>query len=99
MTGSLWQPSDEQRRTILLLEALGLLHDVGKLSNRFLESQQPSATTDYEHRLLADPRSLLTYNSHNPIVGDRAASFAHTVLSDAAVRPSAFQERADLTPA
>lgn len=97
MSYSFWQPSDEQRRAILLLEALGLIHDLGKLSNRFLESQEPSATTDYEHRLLADPRSINIYNTHTTISGDAASDYAQTILSEAASRPSAFQERADLT--
>lgn len=35
-TPQAWRPSDEQRRAILLVEALGQLHDVGKLSNGFL---------------------------------------------------------------
>ena len=97
MSHSFWQPSSDQRRTILLLEALGLIHDLGKLSNRFLESQEPSATTDYEHRLLADPRSISIYTAHTAISGDEASNYAQTILSEAASRPSAFQERTDLT--
>ena len=36
MSNNFWRPSAEQRRTILLLEALGLIHDLGKLSDTFL---------------------------------------------------------------
>jgi hypothetical protein len=97
MSHSFWRPSDDQRLTILLLEALGLIHDLGKLSNRFLESQEPSATTDYEYRLLADPRSVPIYKNRTTITGDKAYNYVQTILSDAATRPSAFQERADLT--
>jgi hypothetical protein len=97
MSHAFWQPSDDQRRAILLLEALGLIHDLGKLSDTFLKSKEPSATVEYNHDLLADPRSVGIYNTHAAIPGDAAASYAQTILSDAAIRPSAFQERADLT--
>ena len=44
-----WRPSAEQCRTILLLEALGLIHDLGKLSDTFLLSQDPSPDPKYEN--------------------------------------------------
>jgi hypothetical protein len=97
MSYSFWRPSDEQRRTILLLEALGLIHDLGKLSNRFLQSQDPSSTTNYEHRLVADPRLLHLYANHATITGDAAYTYVQEILNDAANKPSAFQERTDLT--
>jgi hypothetical protein len=97
MSGSFWRPSDDQRRAILLLEALGLIHDLGKLSNRFLQSQEPSATVDYEHTLLADPRSANIYKTYTAILGDEATTFVQETLSCAASKPSAFQERSDLT--
>jgi hypothetical protein len=97
MSQSFWRPSDDQRRTILLLEALGLIHDLGKLSNRFLESRAPSATTEYEHTLLADPRVVDIYSAHKAIPNDKAANYVLTILGDAASKPSAFQERPDLT--
>jgi hypothetical protein len=97
MSDSFWRPSNEQRRTILLLEALGLIHDLGKLSNRFLQSQEPSPTTDYEHRLVADPRSLPLYTNRTPITNDAADTYLCEILNDAANKPSAFQERPDLT--
>ncbi|MGH9822722.1 MAG: hypothetical protein ACREDR_05660, partial [Blastocatellia bacterium] len=97
MSGTFWKPSEEQRRTILLLEALGLLHDLGKLSDPFLESQQPSATTSYEHTLLADPRLIKTYTSCSAIVGDKASDYAREIQTSAVGMPSAFSERSDLT--
>jgi hypothetical protein len=97
MSHSFWQPSDNQQRAILLLEALGLIHDLGKLSDTFLKSREPSPTVEYNHNLLADPRSVSIYSTHTAIPDDAAASYAQTILSDAAIRPSAFQERADLT--
>jgi hypothetical protein len=97
MSHSVWRPSDEQRNAILFLEALGLIHDLGKLTNRFLESHGPLATTDYKHTLLADPRSVYIYSAHKTIQDDRAAKYVQMILGDAAVKPSAFQERTDLT--
>jgi len=97
MSHSFWQPSDDQRRAILLLEALGLIHDLGKLSDTFLKSKEPSPAVEYNHDLLADPRSVGIYSTHTAILGDAAASYAQTILSDAAIRLSAFDERAGLT--
>lgn len=97
MSGSFWQPSDEQRRAILLLEALGVIHDLGKLSDTFLKSQDPSATVNYDHTLLADPRSVKIYQTYTALPTDEATTFVQEILACAASTPSAFQERSDLT--
>ncbi|HXF65062.1 MAG TPA: hypothetical protein VNK95_25780 [Caldilineaceae bacterium] len=97
MSHSFWRPSDEQRRTILLLEALGLIHDLGKFSDTFLKSQEPSSTLEYNHNLLADPHQVTIYQSHQAKPGDRATEEVQKWLSDAASKPAAFQERSDLT--
>jgi len=96
MSNSFWRPSDERRRTILLLETLGLIHDLGKLSNTFLQSQEPSSTQTYNHNLLADPRQIAIYQNladpNNP-----ATRKIQEWLGEAATTPCAFGERADLT--
>jgi len=97
MTKPFWLPNDEQRRSILLLEALGLIHDLGKLCDRFLESQESSSRVTYEHALLADPRRVYT----GPIVisGDSASDAVQEWLGDAnnSSIAKAFEERSDLT--
>ncbi|GAB4533711.1 MAG: hypothetical protein Kow0063_16000 [Anaerolineae bacterium] len=99
MSSSFWRPSGEQRRTILLLEALGLIHDLGKLSDTFLQSQEPSSTQTYNHNLLADPQQVAVY--HQDLVdvppGNPATSKIREWLHEAATKPCAFGERADLT--
>jgi hypothetical protein len=97
MNEAFWRPSSEQRRTILLLEALGLIHDLGKMSDRFLQSQEPSPNVEYEHALLTDPHAVNTYTSHTGIPGDPGADFVQGILSTAATKPCAFSERSDLT--
>lgn len=97
MTGSFWRPSDEQRRAILLLEALGLIHDLGKLSDTFLQSQDPSSTQRYNHNLLADPRRIAMYKQYTTVSGSQATDQVHGWLNEAATTPCAFGERADLT--
>jgi hypothetical protein len=59
-----WKPTDEQRHAILMIEVLGLLHDIGKLSDGFLhwQAEGPSSGTKdpyhkkYYYELRADPR-------------------------------------------
>ncbi|KKM11696.1 hypothetical protein SY88_07160 [Clostridiales bacterium PH28_bin88] len=97
MSGSFWRPSGEQRRTILLLEALGLIHDLGKLSDQFLESQEQNPKVEYIHNLLADPRQIDIYKNHTAIPGDRASGLVSEWLNDAGSKPAAFQGRSDLT--
>ncbi|MEX0268236.1 hypothetical protein AB3R30_03760 [Leptolyngbyaceae cyanobacterium UHCC 1019] len=101
MSGSFWRPSDEQRRTILLMEALGLIHDLGKMSDRFLESQEPQdpskTKVEYEHNLLSDPCAIDTYTHYTFIADAPSAEFIKGILDMAAQIPCAFSERADLT--
>ncbi len=93
MSKTFWRPSATQRQTILLLEALGLIHDLGKLSDTFLQSQAPSSTLEYNHTLLADPRQVPMY------CNSTAASnrYVQEWLNDAANKHCAFGERSDLT--
>lgn len=100
MTDPFWRPNDEQRRTILLLEALGIIHDLGKLCDRFLESQEPdskSSKLKYEHTLLADPRRV--YRSPKVVPGESASDKVQEWLRDAdsSSTTKAFEERSDLT--
>ncbi|MBF2029755.1 MAG: hypothetical protein IGS48_23865 [Oscillatoriales cyanobacterium C42_A2020_001] len=100
MSHSFWRPSDEQRRTILLMEALGLIHDLGKLSDRFLESQEPEDPSkpkvEYKNVLLSDPRTIDTYTKHTNIPKDPSAKFVQKILTNDSAKPCAFSERADL---
>jgi hypothetical protein len=97
MSNSFWRPSDEQRRTILLLEALGLIHDLGKLSDAFLKSQEPSPTQAYNHNLLADPRQITLYRHVIANSSSQATTQVQEWLNEAASIPCAFSERPDLT--
>ncbi len=99
MNNPFWRPTDEQREAILLLEALGLVHDLGKFCDRFLQSQEPSSTIDYVHSLLADPHQVGIYQNHIAISGDAATESVQGWLADAAnaSKFAAFGERADMT--
>ncbi len=97
MSNYFWRPSDEQRRTILLLEALGLIHDLGKLSDTFLQSQEPSSTQAYNHNLLADPRQTAIYKQFAPVPNNQASAQVQEWLHEAANVSCAFGERGDLT--
>jgi hypothetical protein len=97
MSKSFWRASDEQRQAILLMEALGLIHDLGKMSDRFLESQEPSSTLEHEHTLLSDPRDINIYTSHTNIPDDPATKFVQEILNISATKPCAFSERGELT--
>lgn len=53
--------SDSQRQAILYLEALGLIHDLGKLTANFLRSKANDSSKDdqkYDYRLFVDPRKV-----------------------------------------
>jgi hypothetical protein len=86
----------ENREAILLLEAAGLLHDLGKLSDGFLHSQAKDQGLDYEYKLLANPNVI--YPAATP-VGD-AATDAVAEWQTAASDPNVgapFKDRQDLT--
>jgi len=95
MSNSFWRPSKKQRRTILLLEALGLIHDLGKLSDTFLQSQEPSSTQRYNHNLLADPCQIAMYGQVP--AGSPVEGVVQEWLNDANNIACAFDERTDLT--
>ncbi|MBW2135855.1 MAG: hypothetical protein JRG72_11635, partial [Deltaproteobacteria bacterium] len=94
---SSWKPSDEERRAILFLEAAGLLHDLGKLSDKFLESQSSDRRLGYSLILLVDPRKV--YRDYRGAKSDRARKEIGN-WQDKADNPNIaapFKERADLT--
>lgn len=101
MSSSFWRPNDAQKHAILLLEALGLIHDLGKLSDNFLQSQAPSSGINhkhnYNHNLLADPRQVAIYQVLKPVSSNQATDQVQEWLNEATNHPCAFSERADLT--
>lgn len=62
MADELKKMAEQQyRQTILLLEVVGLLHDLGKLSDGFLKSQaEDGGGYQYAHKLLANPAKAFT---------------------------------------
>ncbi|MDC0834718.1 hypothetical protein POG22_17160 [Geitlerinema sp. CS-897] len=96
MTNSFWRPSHDQRRTILLMEALGLIHDLGKMSDRLLQSQDPKLGVEYGHNLLSDPRSIDIYAHFQNIDSDPSAEFVTQILATANNQFCAFGERTDI---
>jgi len=98
MTKSFWRASDEQRHTILLMEALGLIHDLGKMSDRLLESRdsESSSTVQYGYNLLSDPRTIDIYNHCTNIPGNPSAEFVQEILNTATNEACAFGERTDI---
>lgn len=99
MNNSFWLPSSEQRRTIFMMEALGLIHDLGKLSDTFLKSQESSASLKYINTLFGDPRLVDTFTNISATSDNRAAEMVKKWLNVAGENSShcAFQERSDLT--
>jgi hypothetical protein len=79
------------------METLGLIHDLGKMSDCFLKSQEPSSTVEYEHTLLSDPCAISTYTSYTDTSNDPSAEFIKRILVTAANTTCAFSERANLT--
>jgi hypothetical protein len=96
MSESFWRPTDEQRRTVLLMEALGLIHDLGKMSDRLLKSQDPSLSDQYGYNLLSDPRTIDIYTHYTNISGNPSAEFVQEILKTATNQACAFGERVDL---
>ncbi len=87
--------SQEQRQTILLLEAFGLIHDLGKLSEHFLRSQAPQGKKecDYEYSLFVDPRQIDLYNRKSKVLKGEVKKW----LNNSDKKPCAFSLRPDLT--
>ena len=85
----------EQRRTILLLEALALIHDIGKLSDRFLESLALNSNTSYEYSLFVDPRKVEMYKGF--FMPGSIPTQVKKELNNAIKNDCAFSERPDLT--
>jgi len=96
MSKNFWRPSAEQRRTILLLEALGLIHDLGKLSDTFLK-WKAGLVSGYRYKLLADPRRIRIYQFYKSGLNNNAAEVVKEWIKDANNKKCAFGERADLT--
>src|ERR1700733_7677206 len=94
MSTTFWQPTKDQRRTILLLEVAGLLHDVGKLSDGFLKDQGGSKGS-YEYRAIADPDVVF------PALAGGVSDVFDKILSNAK-NPTIgkpFADRPDITSA
>jgi len=99
MSTNFWKPSAEQCRTILLLEALGLIHDLGKLSDAFLLRQDPSPDPKYKnytYDLLANPRQISIYKNFISS-GNKISKQVQEWLNNATNTRCAFHERPDLT--
>jgi len=95
MSGSFWQPSDEQRRTILLLEVLGIFHDLGKLSNGFIKRVAivKPLNFSYDYKLLVDPNSVFSPTAKSiskPI--NKIQRYANNIN-----RGAPFKDRPDMT--
>jgi len=96
MTDNFWRPSDEQKRTILLMEALGLIHDLGKMSDLMLKSREPSSTVKYGYNLLSDPQDISIYKNYTNIANDPITVFIQEILSTSTNQDCAFGERLDI---
>lgn len=95
MSGSFWRPSDNQRHAILLLEVAGLLHDLGKLSNGFLEdkAQDKPLRFSYDYKSIANPSTVFP-------VGPSSVSKLFDAMLQNASNPAIgapFNDRADIT--
>ena len=86
--------SNDQRRTILLLEALALIHDIGKLTDRFLESEAPKSKISH-NTLFIDPSQLELYN--NLSNNKKKSAIINKRLDINGKKYQAFSERPDLT--
>ena len=89
---------DEERKAILLLEVLGFIHDIGKLSDRFLKSKASDGTEldkQYKYRLFIDLREVTVYKDYKDCgkINEKVDEW----LKQAKNIPCAFSERPDLT--
>jgi len=90
---------NEQRRTILLLEALGLVHDIGKHSDRFLETRCAGKNGDFHFDLFVDPSKVILFKSSGGISAQNNARKKVSEWLKSAEIPDqcAFSERSDFT--
>ncbi|NTW56548.1 MAG: hypothetical protein HGB20_05830 [Chlorobiaceae bacterium] len=58
MSQSFLKPADEKRKAILLLETLGLIHDLGKLDNAFIKNQSTECKVKHEKKEQYDSRDF-----------------------------------------
>jgi hypothetical protein len=79
-----------------LIEALGLIHDLGKMSDRLLKNHDPSSTVKYGYNLLSDPSSIDTYVNYQNIASDAGAEFVTEILHTSQNIPCAFNEKPDI---
>ena len=94
----------EQRKTILLLEAAALLHDIGKLSDGFLQSRASDKEQypPYAYDLRVDPRKafLDPHDANHPSLA-KLLSNANTVgqqqAGDGRVKSAPFADRPAIT--
>ncbi|NTV93767.1 MAG: hypothetical protein HGA72_11075, partial [Chlorobiaceae bacterium] len=93
--------TNEQRRTILLLEALGLVHDIGKLSDKFLvlKSRSVGNNGDFHYDLFVDPSKVSLFKgSGDPSAQNDARNKVTEWLTSAETPENcAFSERSDFT--
>jgi len=90
---------NEQRRSILLLEALGLVHDIGKLSDKFLESRSSEKKGDFHFDLFVDPLKVELFSRLDDKSTKNDAGKKVTEWLNSAETPDkcAFSERSDFT--
>jgi len=84
--------SDSHRQAILYIELLGLIHDLGKLTDTFLRKEASNASNQdkkYEYRLFVDPRKLYTQA--------KTCKTVHNWRKNADNKACAFNDRPDLT--
>jgi len=95
------QLTNEQHRAILLLEALGLVHDIGKLSDKFLvlKSQFADKNGDFHYDLFVDPSKVDLFKGLDGQSDQNNARKKVTEWKEWAKTPHkcAFSERSDFT--
>ncbi len=85
--------SDSHRQAILYIELLGLIHDLGKLTDTFLRKEASNASNQdkkkYDYWLFVDPRKLYTQTE--------TCQTVHNWRKNADNKACAFNDRPDLT--
>ncbi|NTU54131.1 MAG: hypothetical protein HGA97_10635 [Chlorobiaceae bacterium] len=90
----------EQRQAILLLEALGLIHDIGKFSDKFLKSMSLDGKEyEFNYDLFVDPRAIELFSkvTRTVTVGDASDILRSWMIQAETPEKCAFSERTDLT--